>query len=286
MPSLRQQIRDYYDAQKLSDAKVDLILSVTEPTPGPISTKVVEFPRALIMRRMAMAAAVLLCAMLAFQFGTRRPKLIPFAVIAPRIIEIFHAPHPLNQSQDKAALREWLLAHGAPADFQIPAKLAVLKSVGCTVVDVQGKPAYLTCFWREPGPGATKRELIHLLAVRRSDFRDGPAGPIPQLREMEGWSFASWAAGDIIYTMATPAPLEKLRPFLVGEPRRSSALAAEGRAPARPGERSEVVCERGTIFMPLADLDRGSASLRGFYGLIRSSSAISEPVVSASSVTG
>lgn len=220
MPSLRQQIRDFYDAQKLPDAKVDAILSVTKPEAAPLPPKVVEFPRALIMRRMALAAAVLIVAALAFQFGARQPKQVSFAALPPRIIEIFRGPHPLNESQDKAALREWLLARGAPAEFQIPAKLAALKSIGCTVVDVKGKPAYLTCFWREPGPGATERELVHLLAVHRSDFRDGPAGPIPQFRELDGWSFASWAAGDVIYTMATPAPMEKLKPFLVGGPPR------------------------------------------------------------------
>ena len=169
---------------------------------------------------MALAAALLLLGALAFQVEIRRPKEIPFAVLAPRIIEFFRTPPELKESQDQVELRAWLLAHGAPADFQIPARLAALKSVGCTVVDVKGKPAWHTCFRLDPRPGATDRELIHLFAVRRSDFRDAPAGPFPVVREMEGWSFASWAAGDLIYTMATPAPVEKLRPFLVGEPRR------------------------------------------------------------------
>lgn len=218
MPSLRQQIRDFYDAQKLPDAKVDAILSVTQPEP--VAPKVVEFPRALIMRRMALAAALLVFAALAFQFGGRRPQQVSFAVVAPRVIEFFRTAPELKESQDQVELRAWLLAKGAPADFQIPAKLAALPSVGCSVVDVKGKPAYLTCFWREQRPDPTDRELIHLLAVRRSDFRDAPAGPIPQFRELEGWSFASWAAGEVIYTLAAPAPMEKLKPFLVGEPLR------------------------------------------------------------------
>ena len=218
MSNLRQQIRAFYDEQKLSDAKADAILRATEPAPEGAS--VVKFPRAPIMRRMALAAALLLFAVLAFQFGARRPKAVSFAVMAPRIIEFFRTPPVLKESQDKAELRGWLLANGAPADFEIPAKLAALQSVGCTVVDVKGKLAFLTCFWREPKPGATDRELIHLFAVRRSDFRDAPAGPVPLLREMEGWSFASWAAGEVIYTMATPAPIEKLRPFLAGQPLR------------------------------------------------------------------
>ena len=238
MPTLRQQIRDFYDAHRLSDAKVEMILRVTQAVPE--AAKVVEFPRTQIVRRMALAAVLLLCAALAFQFGVRRPKEVSFAVIAPRIVEFFRTPPNLKESQDKAELRAWLLANGAPPDFQIPAKLAALKSVGCTVVEVKGKPAWLTCFWREPGPGATDRELIHLFAVRRSDFQDGPAGPIPQLRELGGWSFASWAAGDVIYTMATPAPLEKLRPFLVGgkapspklqTPEKLQAATADSRTP-------------------------------------------------------
>ena len=221
MPSLRQQIRDFYAAHRLPDAQVDAILSATRPVEA--GAKVVKFPRARIIRRMALAAAVLLVAALVFQLGSRRPQPVSFAMLAPRIVEFFRTQPELKESQDQAELRAWLLAHGAPAGFQIPAKLAALPSVGCAVVEVKGKPAWLTCFWREQTPVGTDRELIHLFAVRRSDFRDGPAGPIPQLREMEGWSFASWAAGELIYTMATPAPVEKLRPFLVGEPERLPA---------------------------------------------------------------
>jgi hypothetical protein len=216
MPDFRQQIHDFYDAHRLSDAKLDAILSATAPVET--SPKVVEFPRAQIVRRMALAAALVVFASLLFQFGFGRPKQVSFAVVAPRIVEFFQTPPKLKESQDKAELRAWLLANGAPADFEVPAKLAALQSVGCSVVDVKGKPGYLTCFWRELGPAATDRELIHLFAVRRKDFREAPIGPLPQLREMQGWSFASWAAGDVIYTMATPAPMEKLKPFLVGEP--------------------------------------------------------------------
>ena len=215
MPNFRQQIRDFYNTHKLSDAKVEAVLRATEPE-VPVA-KVVEFPRERIMRRMALAAMLLVFAMLAYQFGMRGPQRVSFAVVAPRIIEYFRTPPKLKESQDKQELRAWLLANGAPAGFEIPEKLAALKSVGCTVVNVKGKRAYLTCFWREEKPGATDRELIHLFAVRRGDFRDGPAGPLPQLSERDGWRFASWAAGDVIYTMATPAPFEKLRPFLVGE---------------------------------------------------------------------
>lgn len=237
MPNLRQQIRDFYDAQKLSDAKVDLILSVTKEEPTAAPAKVVEFPRALIIRRMTIAAVALLFAVLVFQFRPSRPQQVSFAVLAPRLIEFLNTSPPLKESQDKAELRAWLLAKGAPADFRIPSRLAEVESVGCTVLDVQGKPAYLTCFWREQRPDGTDRDLIHLLAVRRGDFRDAPAGPVPRFQQMEGWSFASWAAGELIYTLATPAPIESLKPFLVeglspGE-RSPAHWASKGRTPAQ-----------------------------------------------------
>ena len=77
MPTLRQQIRDFYDAHRLSDAKLEVILSVTQAVPE--AAKVVEFPRTQIVRRMALAAVLLLCAALAFQFGVRRPKEIVYS---------------------------------------------------------------------------------------------------------------------------------------------------------------------------------------------------------------
>src|SRR6186997_2574592 len=110
MPNLRQQIRAFYDAQKLSDEKADAILRETKPASE--GTKAVEFPRAPVMRRMALAAALLLFAVLAFQFGARRPKPVSFAMVAPRIIEFFRTPPVLKESQDKAELRAWLLANG------------------------------------------------------------------------------------------------------------------------------------------------------------------------------
>ncbi len=211
MSDLRKQIHDHYEAQALSADRAEAILAR-----GRGSEKIVRFPhrRRLIL---ALAASVCIAAGLAIWF-TRGPEKVSFAVLAPRVVDFFSTPPELpKRSQNPEELRAWLLARGAPADFQIPAKLRGLESLGCQVVDVHGRPAWLTCFWREKKPDGTGGELVHLWAVRREDFKDGPGSASPQMRELSGWSFASWAEGDVVYTLATAAPMEKLRPFVVAK---------------------------------------------------------------------
>jgi hypothetical protein len=96
----------------------------------------------------------------------------------------------------------------------IPARLRALESFGCSVVDVGGRPAYLTCFWRQKNADGSGGELIHLLALRRTDFRDAPEGSEPQNRAIGNWNFVSWAEGEVIYTLAATASLERVRAFV------------------------------------------------------------------------
>lgn len=207
MPELRQQIRDHYAAQSLPANKVEAILAR-----GGAGETVVRFPRRW-RTPLALAAAVAILAGGAI-WWPRADQAVPFAALAPRVIAFFGTPPELpKRSQNPEELRAWLLAQGAPRDFQIPEKLRGLSSLGCQVVDVGGRPAYLACFWREKNDRGEGTELVHLLVAHREDFRDAPEST-PQMREMNGWSFASWSESDIIYTLATAAPMEKLRPFI------------------------------------------------------------------------
>ncbi len=211
MSDLRSQIQKHYDAQKLPAAKVDAILAQG-------SGKVVPLPgRGPMLWRIAWAtaAAFVVLAGLVVWWLPHGRETVSYALFAPRVVQFFGTPPELpKRSQNPEELRAWLLAQGAPADFQIPEKLRVLKSFGCQVVDVHGKPAYLTCFWAEKKPGVDDGSLVHLWVARRSDFHDAPPTTGAQFREMNGWSFAAWSEGDVIYTMAANAPLEKLRTFV------------------------------------------------------------------------
>ena len=208
MSDLRKQIHDHYDAKSLSAERAEAIL-----VRGRGTGKVVKFPsRRRVL--LALAASVIATAGLAIWWQQQSSRL-SFAVLPPRVVEFFRTPPALpKQSQNPEELRAWLLTQGAPADFQIPKKLRGLESLGCQVVDVHGRPAWLTCFWREKRPDGSGGELVHLWIVKRDDFKNGPSSASPQMHEESGWSFASWTEGNLIYTLATPAPMEKLRPFV------------------------------------------------------------------------
>ena len=215
MPSLRQQIHAYFDAQRLPAAKVDAILAATRlPEARPSPRKIIPWLRA--NRVLALAAAAAIFAGVAVWVLPPRPAPVPFAALAPSLISFFGPTSHLPLiSQDKTELRAWLLAHGAPGSLKFPSTLLSLESFGCCVVEVHGRPAYLSCFWRTQNVAGAGGELIHLLAARSGDFTAAPAGREPQFRELDGWSFASWKEGDVLYTLAAAAPLEKVRPFLV-----------------------------------------------------------------------
>jgi len=95
-----------------------------------------------------------------------------------------------------------------------------LENAACPVVDVDGRKAYLSCYWRENTRTRGDHELIHLLVARADDFRDQPESSKPTMRQLDGWSFASWKKGEVVYTLAAAAPPEKLMPFLSVMPRR------------------------------------------------------------------
>lgn len=219
MSELHDQLKKHYDARALPAAKADSILAEGRAA-AQGGGKLIPLPK----RRMpiwrilpAMAAAILLLGALAVWWLPTRSK-VSYATFAPRVVEFFGTPPELpKRSQDPEELRGWLLAQGAPKDFQIPAKLRALKSFGCQVVDVHGRPAYLTCFWTEKKPGVDEGELVHLFVARRSDFKDAPKPGTPQLFALSGWSFAAWSEGDVIYTLAANRPLEKLQSFVTRE---------------------------------------------------------------------
>jgi hypothetical protein len=184
MSDFRKQVRDHYEAQSLPAEKLEAILARGREAAAE-KEKTVEFP------------------------AVKKKSWGRYAMI-----EFFaHEPKLHEAIQDKTELRTWLVAQGAPADFKIPAKLLPLQSAACQEVDVKGRSAYLSCYVREQGPDG-KVELIHLLVAHSKDFYDQPKGAKAEIQEIDGWSFASWTEGDAIYTLATAAPQEKLRPFL------------------------------------------------------------------------
>lgn len=227
MPDFREQLQQHYDAQKLSPEKAEAILAAGRAAvEGGEKVVALPKPRTTIWRMLpAIAATIVLLAAVALWWLPGRTR-VSYALFAPRVKEFFGTPPELpKRSQNPEELRTWLLAQGAPPDFQIPAKLRELKSFGCQVVDIHGKPAYLTCFWAEKKPGVDDGSLVHLFVARRKDFKDVPPSGTPQYREVDGWSFAAWSEGGVVYTMAAAAPLKQLQKFVMGAHLQSFLIA-------------------------------------------------------------
>jgi hypothetical protein len=231
MPDFRSQLRQHYDSQALPTGKVDAILARGKVVPA--GGQVTAFPeRAQSPWRQALpiAAVITLFAALAIWFVPHGPEPLPFAEIAPHVIEFFSSkPQMTSAPQDKAEIRSWQIAQGAPPEFHIPASLMGLESEACHVVDVHGRKLYLSCFWMENGPEKGGRELVHLLVARRGDFRDAPSSTKAEIQELDGWSFASWTEGDVLYTIATAAPAARLRPLLAVQAQRRVFATTNGR---------------------------------------------------------
>ena len=220
MSDLRSQIRAHYEAHSLPPEKVDAILARGRGADADelpeLEKKTVSFPTQRWMRTiMALAAALVLCAGLAMSWWMKAPARAEFAALVPRVVTFLENKPALEHApQDKSELRAWLVAQGAPPEMEIPPALQSLESFACQVIDVQGRKTWLACFWREQRPDRGGHELVHLIVARRQDFHAAPDSAAPQMRELNGWSFASWTKGEIVYTLAAAAPPEKLRPFL------------------------------------------------------------------------
>ncbi|RYD35703.1 MAG: hypothetical protein EOP87_06885 [Verrucomicrobiaceae bacterium] len=223
MSDLRQQVRDHYDAQPLSPEKVQALLLAGRTVapagdgaaPEP-EENMVPFPRRKSWTAWVGALAACLAISLAGLWWMMRDAGdVSYAALPPRVIEFFTNKEEIVPApQDKREVKAWLVSNGAPAEMVIPASLQKLESAACQVVDVRGAKAYLSCYWTESGPDRGLPQLMHLLVSRAEDFRDQPQSATAVVREMDGWSFASWAEGDVLYTMAAAAPKEKLQPFL------------------------------------------------------------------------
>ncbi len=219
MSDLRKQIRDHYDARSLPPERVDAILAKGRAASvGEAESKITPMPPAWGRNRwvLSLAASIAILAAISGFWLYPRPG-VDYADARHTVVAFFaKEPAYSMTSPEPVKLREWALTHGAPDGFRIPAKLQALPGKACTVLNVDGKPAFLLCFMTVDATCKQDRGMVHLLVARRSDFRNVPQSGTASSAADGEWNFASWVDGDIVYTIAALASPGKVRGYVFG----------------------------------------------------------------------
>lgn len=114
----------------------------------------------------------------------------------------------LNFTADQVApLKEWLAAHHAPANIDVPAGAQRLPSVGCRTFVWNGKPVSQICFALEDG------KIVHLFVIGQGNWHSAPPEGHPEFAQHGEWTMACWREAGATYVLAgigDQADLEKL----------------------------------------------------------------------------
>ncbi len=223
MSDFNQQIRQHYEQQKLSPAKVDALLAAggSASQPRPLATRWPWLVAACCV------FGVIVFAALQRSKNAAEPGRIVLGEAMETVRAHFSRPdYELDAlSGDPAVLRAQLIAAGAPADFELPAAVASLPSYGCKVFEVRGQKIYLMCFFLEPGTGRASgepamrqmtvigadgsmmkkdRPLVHLVVADRSAFSDAPVvGGWVSVPFADRWSVRARSAAGRVVMLAT-----------------------------------------------------------------------------------
>ena len=107
-------------------------------------------------------------------------------------------------SQDLPTVRRWLHDRNAPDDFVVPAGLKGRPSLGCRVLDWNGRTISFVCFRLENGP------VVHLLVVDRAAFLNIPNGFTREIAASNGRANAiAWSDDRHVYVLASTRQSEE-----------------------------------------------------------------------------
>jgi hypothetical protein len=112
-------------------------------------------------------------------------------------------------SRDVTALRQWFNGRNAPDDFLIPTGLDGLPSLGCRVLDWNGRKVSFVCF------ELRNQERVHLFVMDRDSLRNIPSGAARDVAVLNsGVTTLSWSDDRRVYVLAGHQGEEDLRRLL------------------------------------------------------------------------
>jgi len=112
------------------------------------------------------------------------------------------------ESNDPAAIRNYLAQHRGHSDFLLPPGLERVRAEGCAVLPWRGKTVSMICF------ELNNRPELYLFVVNQKDLPDPPGSDQPQFIAIGRFTSASWSAGDKSYVLAARGDESVLRRYV------------------------------------------------------------------------
>lgn len=163
-------------------------------------------------RYTAIAALLALAALFSFQhISSQDPDLASVASNSwlDSVRLLADSALPLDKRGDEVAqLQDWLTNEGAPFANTLPASLTMETDLaGCRVFDLpNGEKASLLCFTQGS-------DFVHVFVVRKSDLKNQSV-PEQSWERKGDWNLFAWSEGDMLMTVASKMPTEKITPLL------------------------------------------------------------------------
>jgi hypothetical protein len=169
---------------------------------------IVWWQRREVWTRMA-AAAALVAMMLTLYFVSRPDQAKGFADYRSRMVRSVQRFYGMDMdSNDRAAIRNYLGTHRGHPDFVLPPGLEGVRAEGCSVLPWQGKKISMVCFQLNHRPD------LYLFVVSQKDFSDPPPSDQPQFVTIGKFASASWSTGDKAYILTARGDETLLRRYV------------------------------------------------------------------------
>ncbi len=162
------------------------------------------------METLAAAAAMVLLLVFVPKLATAPGDKESFDGFRSRMVKFAEREYRMDLvTNNLAAIRGFLTAQKAPADFALTPVLQKTTPLGCGRLAWQGHAVAMVCFELK------KSGALYLFVMNRADIPDGQALPTqPQIEQGRRFAAASWNQGEKIYLLTAPIAADQLATYV------------------------------------------------------------------------
>jgi hypothetical protein len=159
-----------------------------------------------VRRRLVLAAAAAMV-LLVLAFITlpllRGHEDKSFANFRTRMLRLVARQYPRMdlETDNQEQIRQYLAAHQAQSDYQLPDSLRKTPSTGCAILRWRDKPVSMICFNSGKNRNPTVPDLF-LFVTDRANVPKAPAAGPAEFLETNRLATASWSTADKTYLLA------------------------------------------------------------------------------------